>query len=41
MSNMSYINREECHKDAKHGELYHRAVCVVCGEEYNKKDEKQ
>lgn len=41
MSSMSYIGKEECHRNAKHGDLYHRAVCEVCGEEYDKKDGKQ
>lgn len=36
-----YIHKEPCHKNAKHGELYHIGTCEVCGEEYDKKDDKQ
>ncbi|MHA2097594.1 MAG: hypothetical protein ACW99A_02830 [Candidatus Kariarchaeaceae archaeon] len=38
---LSYFGKEPCHRNAKHGELYHRGVCEVCGEEYDKKDEEQ
>ena len=38
---LSYFAKDECHKNAKHGDLYIRAVCQICGEEYDQKIEEK